>query len=247
MPEFNWCDLSTFDIEAACKFYGAVAGWSHHESDAKGGNGDYRVFYSADRSAAGVYTMPEFFQSIQMPSFWMSYVRVNSIASVYERAGQLGAKCEIPPTAFDEQSSFALVRDPSGAGFTLYEGPELMEMDNRSAPRIELHVDSVDAIKAFYEELFGWSIVSDRRLDGRYGISSASNSSIASILELDSAVKGPKNYWSVVFHVKRVADVERSVPAHGGRVLMEYDASIGYAMLEDDQGAMFCVSESIAG
>ena len=245
--QFTWCDLSTFDLEKACSFYGAVFNWSSHSLDDSLREDDYTLFYSGSDSSAGAYTMPEFFQNIRMPSFWMSYVRVEALDSTVKLAVELGAKCEIEPTAFDAQSRFALVRDPAGAGFTLYEGPELGGLDKQGRPgRMicnELHVPSLALVEEFYRKFFGWSIVPDQTLSGRYFALSPTGESIASILQLDEATKGPKNYWAVVFATDDLPATLETIADQGGRVLMQPITEFRYAMAIDDQGAMFCVSQ----
>lgn len=247
---FTWCDLSTYDRAKACDFYGRVLGWSDHRLEASTREDDYRVFYSGSRASAGVYTMPPQFQNMGMPSFWMSYVRVASLARSVEVAVDLGAKCEIEPTSFDTHSRFALIRDPSGAGFTLYEGPDLLgrDHDGRHGRMLwnELHVPSVQMVKGFYRDLFGWDIVPDRSLSYRHTVNSPSGDSIASIVELDEQTKGPKNYWAVIFATSDLHATLSAVTDSGGRVLMKPNSGIEFAMVADDQDAMFCVSDANA-
>ena len=246
MNHFTWCDLSTLDLAKATQFYSDAFGWAVASSGARGD--DSTIFSAGSREAGAIYTMPEFFQKIRMPSFWMSYVRVDSVSDSAVRAVALGAKCEIEPTPFDESSQFALIRDPSGAGFTLYEGPELGGRDRKHRPgrmiANELHVPDRALVEEFYRSLFGWDAVADRSYPGRYEFRAASGERIAALIEFDEAIKGPKNYWAVVFAVKNLKQTLQVTRDRGGQVLMPFDRDLGYAMLTDDQGAMFCVTES---
>ena len=92
VSEFVWCDLSTFDLARAYAFYKNVFGWTTHTLKGSTRDEDYTLFYGGARSSAGVFTMSEFFQDIGMPSFRMSYVRVEDLDASVGRAVHLGAK-----------------------------------------------------------------------------------------------------------------------------------------------------------
>jgi len=71
---FAWVDLSTFDVSAARTFYSAVFEWTF-----RGSESDYGICVAGHTAAAGLYEMPDRFQAINMPSFWMSYVQVDDL------------------------------------------------------------------------------------------------------------------------------------------------------------------------
>lgn len=243
---FVWCDLSTFNLGQARAFYGGVFGWESAAPDGAGVGQDYTLLRAPSGDAAAVYTMPEFFQSIRMPSFWMSYVRVEGLDGLVARAVELGAKCEIEPTWFDETSRFALIRDPAGAGFTLYEGPDLSGRDPRPGRMAwnELHVPSLTQIEPFYRGLFGWETAPDTDYPNRRWLLSPEGEALASLAEFTEAEKGPKNYWAVQFAAEDIEATLEAIVAHGGMILSHPAEDLGYAMALDDQGAMFCVTRS---
>jgi len=98
--KFIWADLSTFDIQSAKRFYNQCFGWEYQALD-----DGYLSCLVQDSPTAGLYTMPEKFQGMGMPSFWMSYVHVDDLEKIVRLAD-------------------ALIRDPAGAGFTCYEGED---------------------------------------------------------------------------------------------------------------------------
>ena len=83
--DFTWIDLSTFDVPATKKFYGTCFGWEYSEDESGYVNGA-----RSGTPCAGLYEMPEFFQKINMPSFWMTYISVTGIDSVVAKAKELG-------------------------------------------------------------------------------------------------------------------------------------------------------------
>lgn len=110
VPRFVWTDLSTFDVREATRFYSKVFGWKFWDQDG------YQLARRRSTVLAGVYEMPEPFQSINMPSFWMSYVAVDDVAATVERARQHPqAIIEVESDDFGD-GRVALIRDPAGAG-----------------------------------------------------------------------------------------------------------------------------------
>ena len=165
---FIWTDLSTFNVRIAKQFYGASFGWQFKNI----GDG-YLTCYAQKVPSAGLYRMPDFFQKINMPSFWMSYIHVSNINETVQLAEQLGAKIEVQPEAAPGGGQIALIRDPAGAGFTCYEGEALGGRDaGNNAGRMvwnELHVSALSTIEAFYTTLFQWQIRSTEQAN-RYEI-----------------------------------------------------------------------------
>lgn len=160
---FIWTDLSTFDVATAQADYAALFGWRYDQTFDQSISDSYHMAMQGDAPAAGLFQMPEFFQKIKMPSFWMSYVHVENLEDTLAQARQFdGAIVEIEPTAFDGESRIALLRDPAGAGFTLYEGPEMGGAAD-VCDRI-WHGGDVTQVRAFYETLFGWVV----QAAGRY-------------------------------------------------------------------------------
>lgn len=245
--EFIWCDLSTFDIARAKVFYKNVFGWTENSSSSFV-DSDYTFHFSGAEEAAGIFTMPQILQNIGMPSFWMSYVQVAALSDSLDYAIKLGAKCEIEPTSFDSNSRYALIRDPSGAGFTLYEGPHLQgrSLNHGRMSWNELHVPKLEQIEEFYCGLLGWNIVRDPQSSDRHTVKSPNGVPIASILEIDESIKGPKNYWAIYFSVHNIDVAINRIIACGGDIVVSPNESDGdFALVVDDQGAAFCVAESM--
>ena len=117
---FLWTDLSSYDIPAAVDDYAALFGWQVARS------GDYRFAAAGDTTVVAIFQMRDFLAKIDMPSFWTSYVHVDNLEATPDKvARHENAIIEVKPQPYDAAARVALVRDPSGAGFTLYEGPEI--------------------------------------------------------------------------------------------------------------------------
>lgn len=235
--DFIWCDLSSFHPAQTQAFYTSVLGWEF------AGEG-YAIAYRANHPVAALYEMPAKFQNIKMPSFWMSYIAVDDVALVTARATELGGKVEVGPTPFEGGGQFALIRDPLGAGFTVYQGNALDGALTGAGGRLghELFVSDASAVIPFYRELFGWQISAAQR--GSHSITNAGRR-IAHLHEVpDPAIRGKEQYWAIVFDtagatLETFAD---QVTQAGGQVVVRADLPDGPAMiLRDPDGAAFFV------
>lgn len=243
---FVWADLSTFDLKAASEFYGQCFDWyCQNLSD------EYQLLLAGKDPVGGIYTMPEQFQGIGMPSFWMSYIHVNDIQRTVSAAVEHGGKVEIPPQPAHGGGLIALIRDPAGAGFTCYEGdaPGSNDQSGRHGHIVwsELHVSDLVKIEPFYCGVFGWDIRpcedTDRFLI--FGSTSASNA-IAGVQVTGNHIKGDKEYWGVYISVNSLTTTSKIVQQHGGGIVAEQPLGNQPALLVNDpQGAAFYVIEGL--
>ncbi|MEM8858148.1 MAG: VOC family protein [Chloroflexota bacterium] len=242
---FVWADLSTFNLNDAYSFYSAVFDWKSTGLDPTG----YNICLANNQEAAGLYVMPDFFQQINMPSFWMSYIQVDDIKQTVEVAAQMGGKVEVGPEPFGEQAEgqIALIRDPLGAGFTVYEGEFLKGRDPvGSHGRMvwnELIISDIQKIQPFYQALFGWRV---EQVDGgqRYNVYSETNKLIANIEEISNDIKGDLEFWGVYFAVADLDQAMRIVKRHGGAITFDNQtADSRQVMCTDPQGAAFLLTQ----
>jgi len=137
--------------------------------------------------------MPEKFQKIKLPSFWMSYISVPNINDVVKIAEELGGKIEVRPEEAPGGGLIALIRDPAGAGFTCYQGESLgTSSDSDVGMWHELHVSDISTVDQFYSSVFGWDIRAVPNSD-RHEIyaNQQDKNPIASIRETSNEIKGP--------------------------------------------------------
>jgi len=242
--KFIWADLSTFDIQSAKRFYSHCFGWDYQEV-----GGGYMFCQVRDNAAAGLYTMPEQFQSMGMPSFWMSYIHVDDLEEIVRLAERQGAKVEVKPKPASSGGMIALIRDPAGAGFTCYEGEDPGGRDESdSLGRMawnELHVSDLAKVESFYANVFGWRIEATD-VSGRYNVFASSDHSepIAGIQVTSNDIKGDKEYWGVYFSVSSLSSAAKNIEECGGQVVAEQPIGNRQALLVyDSQDAAFYIVE----
>ena len=190
--------------------------------------------------------MPQKFQKINMPSFWMSYIQVPNIEETVRVAEQQGAKIEVRPQAAPGGGRIALIRDPAGAGFTCYEGDQLGSIDTVAAKgqRVwhELHVSDLAKVKDFYATVFQWHIRPTNQAD-RHEIYYAGQL-IAGIQVTSNEIKGDKEYWGVYFSTNNLQSTQTRIKQAGGQIVAEQPVGERAAILAyDSQGAAFYVVE----
>lgn len=231
---FIYADLSTYDTDIAQQFYGAVFGWQYDDS----GDG-YLTAYAGKHAATGLYETTQKFKAMHMPPFWMSYIQVHQVDDCVATAKAQGGIIEMVEDS--PMGKVALIRDPLGAGFTIYEGNALHTRTQGVANTLvgnELFISDINAVKPFYESLFNWQIVDQG--NGRYAIEDGHKQVIGAINVIDNRIKGKYEYWSVFFAVNDVAKAKQTVLDHGGSIVWEQD---GLHCLADASGAFFHVVE----
>jgi len=113
---FCWVDLAATDASRAVGFYGELFGWSATEQAANGG-----TFVRLTHEGRDVGSLYQLRQDVGLASHWTPYIRVDDAASTCERVVALGGRVAVAPFEVDEIARIALVVDPTGASFGLWE------------------------------------------------------------------------------------------------------------------------------
>jgi predicted enzyme related to lactoylglutathione lyase len=110
---FAWDELYADDVDTAAAFYGDLVGWgtspSHMDS--------YRLFDSGDAHVAGLMKKTD-----EMPvAAWGTHFDTDDVEASAARAQELGATVLLQPTTDEQVGTFAMLTDPTGAAFGLYQ------------------------------------------------------------------------------------------------------------------------------
>lgn len=208
---FIWTDLSSYDPLKSIEFYQTTFDWEIVEEE------QYYVAYKDGLEVVGLYETPSFFKKIKMPHFWMNYIQVEDLATIVKQVRKLGGKVEIEKAAF-YGGYIALIRDPMGAGFTLYQGEKLYQRSSNSHGAVihrELHTSDANLVIPFYQELFHWTFIQSGG-EGKYDIYTNNHLKIASLLGIDNALKGKYEYWVTTFGVTDLSATKDKVLLLGG-------------------------------
>ena len=115
---FTWNELQTRDPETAADFYAALFGW---ETEPVEQNGDlvYVTIENAGTKNGGIMPMTE--QHGDAPPFWLTYFTVPSCDDAVGKVRELGGELLAGPLDLGA-GRIAVVSDPQGAAFALFEG-----------------------------------------------------------------------------------------------------------------------------
>jgi predicted enzyme related to lactoylglutathione lyase len=115
--EFSWHELATDDVPAALDFYRDLFGWQALDAHDLGDLGSYQlVGRGAGRPIGGIFRKP----MPDVPSAWLSYVRVAELEPALERVRAAGGTVSHGPQEVPGGDRIAICADPRGAAFALH-------------------------------------------------------------------------------------------------------------------------------
>jgi len=117
VSSLTWADLNTPDAAKAAKFYGDWLGWTFET-----GKDGYRHIINGTDKADMIGGIPgQMHAPPGTPAHWIPYFLVNDCKATAEKAAQLGGKTLMPATLMPDVGTIAVLADPQGAAFCLYQ------------------------------------------------------------------------------------------------------------------------------
>jgi len=156
---FSWAELATSDQKAGIAFYRSLFGWDVREAPI-GPDGVYAIFTIRGRDVAAAYTQRDDEKKMGVPPHWNAYVTVENVDVSAKRAAELGGKVLAPPFDVMDAGRMAVVQDPSGAIFQIWQakrsvGARILN-ENGALCWTELSTRDTKAAATFYTQLLGW-------------------------------------------------------------------------------------------
>jgi hypothetical protein len=241
---FSWADVTTTDQEGAKAFYGGLFGWEIEDLPVGDGVA-YSMARIGGRSVAAISPQPQQQREAGVPPMWNSYVTVESADAAAQRAGELGATVHAPPFDVMTAGRMAVVQDPQGAFFEVWEPRENIGAELVNAPGAlawnELATPDVDAAIGFYGDLFGWTTHPFENSPERYEIIRNADRGNGGIHELREG-QGPPN-WLVYLGIDDIdAGLARVEELGGSKLMGPIDIGIARTgIVRDPQGAVFAI------
>ncbi len=116
--DFCWHELMTSSPSTVKEFYKEMFDWETTDIDM--GETTYHMFRSGDKEIAGMMKIPEE-QSHMIPPHWMSYVHVDDLDAMLEKAEKLGASIKVPAKDVPGYGRFGVIADPTGAYISFWQ------------------------------------------------------------------------------------------------------------------------------
>ena len=237
---FCWPEIASKDAKRANAFYGELFGWDIQS--AKGGF--YGIAHRKGLAVAGLFALMPHDLAQGIPPHWNSYVRVVSADATAKAAADLGANVLAAPFEVPGVGRMAVLEDPTGACFCLWEakgheGSALV--DEPGAPCwYELGTTDAAKAKAFYSSLFGWTW----KDSPGYSEFHMGGKNAGGLMALGPEQKGVPSHWRTYIQVEDCDAVAKACVALGGQVHvppMDIPHVGRFAVLNAPDGAYFSV------
>ncbi|MBI3929133.1 MAG: VOC family protein [Armatimonadetes bacterium] len=222
---FCWVELATTDAASARKFYTELFGWKAQDVPV-GDMGTYTMLQLGGKDAAALYPMDAQRMGQGIPSHWMSYVLVENVDKSAEKAGQLGATVLQPPFDVMDVGRMAVLRDPTGAVFALWQkkkhpGAGVFQVPG-SLCWNELMTEDEDRARKFYTGLFNWNADAMPVGPILYTVFKNDDKPAGGMMTLPQEARnmGAPPHWLPYFAVDDCDRIVNRVSELGGAVLM---------------------------
>ncbi|MER5865229.1 VOC family protein [Kitasatospora sp. NPDC002040] len=163
-----WVDAMFADVEGAKAFYSEVLGWTFGEAASEFGS--YTQAYSDGKAVAAVVPpMP----GQEGQSAWCLYLAAPDVSATAAKVKAAGGTVMMEPMQVGDFGSMAIVADPSGAVFGLWQGGEHEGFEKRTGPGAyswaEVYTRDAPKVDAFYPAVFPYKAqqVIDDKVDFR--------------------------------------------------------------------------------
>ncbi|HZO12487.1 MAG TPA: VOC family protein [Polyangiaceae bacterium] len=250
---FSWIDLQTTNVAGAKAFYGELFGWQLQDMPA-GDAGTYTMAKLQHRDVCGLSQQNDMMREQGVPPVWTAYVTVTSADQTANKARELGGKVVAPPFDVMDAGRMAVLQDPSGATFAIWQpkthaGAGVLR-EPGTLSWVELATPDTEAPKRFYAGLFGWQ--PDTKGEGANAYTEWARGEgqphAGGMLQITSEW-GPHwqsipPHWMVYFAVASVDDTAGRAKSLAGKVLVgpKDIPKVGrFAVLQDPQGATFSI------
>lgn len=244
LGSFVWNELLTTDPPAASSFYSKVVGW---KSAPFAPDGSYHTFNAKSGQVAGVMALPDDAKKMGAPPNWLMYVGTPNVDETAQRVAQLRGRVLKQPADIPNVGRYAIVQDPFGATFGLYQ-PKTARPESKPGAGdfswFELYTPNPEGAWNFYQSLFGWEKTSamDMGEMGTYQMFGRGSG-----IPNGGIMKPPPGAPAAWLPYAMVRDAKASAAAaqaNGGKIIngpMEVPGGDWIAQGIDPQGAMFAV------
>ena len=246
-----WIELSTTDQNAAKSFYSSLFGWARQDFP-MGPNDFYTMFQLEGRDTAAAYTMRPEQRSQGVPPHWMIYISVESADAAASRVAQLGGKLLAPPCDVYDIGRMAVVQDPAGAVFALWQAKSHTGTGISGVPGTLCWADLMtpDPVRAkeFYSSLFAWRVIKGENDPSGYLHIANGEKFIGGIPPANFLGPNLPPHWLLYFLVSNCDETAAKAQELGAKIHLAPTTmeKVGrWAVLADPQGAVFALYQSI--
>lgn len=248
---FVWPELSTTDQTSAVAFYKGLFGWTVNEQSI-GPNDMYSMFQVGGKDVAAGYTMRPEEKQAGAPPHWNAYIAVESADAAAARAHELGAQVVAPPFDVMDAGRMAVLQDPTGAMFQVWESKNSIGAHVLGEPGslcwTELTTSDTFVAERFYTALFEWtpkhSAPGSPMPYTEFTVSGDERPTIGMMPKPPHLPPSMPSFWLPYFMVTDVDATVAKANSLGGQTHFgpqDIPDAGRFAVLQDPQGAAFAV------
>jgi predicted enzyme related to lactoylglutathione lyase len=216
---------------------------------------DYVILEREGREAAALCAQGEEQRQQGIPPHWLSYVSVKDADAASAKAKELGGRLLMGPFDVMEAGRMALLQDPAGAVFALWQARNHTGIAAYREPDALCWTElaTTDATKAgpFYTRLFGWILKPSANPAMPYSEWILGGEPFGGMMEI-SEHWGPTwkeipSHWMVYFGVEDVDERAAKAVALGATLCVPPQdiPDVGrFAVINDPQGAVFSIFQA---
>ena len=239
-----WVDLMTDDPAAARAFYTAMFGWTFEVGGPESGH--YAMAKLGGRNVAGLGGKRA---GDSAPNAWTLYLAVDDLEATCVKVGEAGGRVVVPPMQVMEAGRMAVVQEPTGGMFGLWQAGKHTGFQLRDEPGsfawTELDTREIPRAQAFLEAVFGYRV---EKMPGDTGMEyrtlHVGKETAGGIMQMtDQWPAGIPPHWMVYFAVENTDAAAAKVKSLGGAVhVPPFDTPYGrIAIVTDPQRAAFTI------
>jgi predicted enzyme related to lactoylglutathione lyase len=241
---FCWADLGTTDTAAAKKFYRGVLGWKAVDTPMGDGGQKYSMLNIGGKDICALYPMMPEQRKAKIPPFWLPFISVANADRTLKKAKAAGATVIAGPQDVPGAGRMAILADPVGAGFAIWEARGHPGTRLKAVPGTicwhDLNTPDKAASGKFYGKVFGWKTHTRDFSGNPYHLFKLGREGIGGMWPTPLPKHPPAwfTYWIVEDCGKAVAKSKKL----GGKVVLgpiTVPKTCAFAILRDPQGAAF--------
>ncbi|WP_030411279.1 VOC family protein [Streptomyces sp. NRRL S-1448] len=233
-----WVELGTSDVDAAKVYYREVFGW-RAETDLRPEAGGYTVFLLGAAPVAAVTPL----YAPGQPTAWTVSFATRDADALAAAVTEAGGRQVMAPMDVFQQGRFAVLADPEGALFSVWQARDFPGAALLNAPGslgwVELATRDEEAAKHFYTQVFGWTVGTHEDYP-QWGVDGADFGGLSALDEFYP--DDVRAHWLPYFAVADVDETAARAAESGGMLLVPpTDVPEGprIAVVRDPQGASF--------
>lgn len=245
-----WIDLMSPDVDASTTFYGALFGWDAEDQYDDEGTRIYTNFSRDGKVVAGMGAQPA--EMSGAPPIWNTYIATTDVDETSAKVEKAGGSVMMPAMDVMDQGRMAIYSDPTGAVVSVWQAGEHRGAQVCNEPNTwswnELLTRDLDAARAFYADVFGWSYETMETPMGDYHVvAGGDEGGRGGMMAMPPGMPDMvPNHWAVYFLSSDADATSARATELGGQIVQGPDDAPGVgriATLHDPAGGSFMILE----